>query len=103
MRILLTTRRAPIEPRNPIALLELAPYLRAAGHSVECRYLHAVQDNATRYDKYDVVGLSVLQALNDDRPLRDALILQNHFRTRTVVGRKWTRSMAERQRLGIHT
>jgi radical SAM superfamily enzyme YgiQ (UPF0313 family) len=98
MKILLTTRREVIERRNPIAILDLAAYLRSFGHTVDCYYLDQLNGHQMHNKSYDVVGLSVLQALKENAPLKDALYLKKRFRTETVVGGKWTQTIKEDQK-----
>jgi radical SAM superfamily enzyme YgiQ (UPF0313 family) len=98
MNILLTTRRERFEQRNPIALLDLASYLRRFGHQVDCYYLDQIQSQSIRDRHYHRVGLSVLQALHENTPVADAIDLARRFRTEVVVGGKWTHTMAEGQR-----
>ncbi len=98
VNILLTTRREANEPRNPIALLDLAAYWRSFGHTVDCYYLDQIYGYRLWEKSYDLVGLSVLQALKEDTPLKDALHLRKLFRTEVVVGGKWTRTTTEEQK-----
>jgi radical SAM superfamily enzyme YgiQ (UPF0313 family) len=98
LRILLATRREPNEQRNPIAILDLAAYLRNLGHGVDCYYLDQLNGHKTRNRSYDVVGLSVLQAEKENIPIYDALDLKRRFHTEIVVGGKWTQTMAEEQK-----
>jgi radical SAM superfamily enzyme YgiQ (UPF0313 family) len=98
MRILLTTRRETAERRNPIALLDLAAYARRFGHAVDCYYMDQVQHRHFNGNSYDVVGLSVLQTLNEKTPLRDAQYLKEKFKTETVVGGKWTQTLTDEQK-----
>ena len=104
MNILLTTRREAAECRNPIAILDLAAYLRAFGHSVDCYYLDQIGKAGRHKKSYDIVGLSVLQVVREDAPLKDALYLKQTFQTRVVVGGKWipTITTAQRERLEAH-
>jgi radical SAM superfamily enzyme YgiQ (UPF0313 family) len=94
MNILLTTRLVEVEARNPIALLDLAPYMRQCGHTVDVAYMDAVPDKS-----YDLVGLSVLQSAGCD-PVQDALCLREYGPV--VVGGKWTRTMDELQKDILH-
>ncbi|OGV42652.1 MAG: hypothetical protein A2X46_05135 [Lentisphaerae bacterium GWF2_57_35] len=94
MNILLTTRKAFEEQRNPIGLLDLASYLRAFGHDVDVFYLHQLRHGVVR-GKYDIVGLSVLQSDDPCRPIMDAQRLRKIFKTRVVVGGKWAQDMPE--------
>ena len=93
----MTTRRETAERRNPIALLDLAAYSRRFGHAVDCYYLDQVRHRHFDGISYDVVGLSVLQTLNEETPLKDAQYLREKFKTETVVGGKWTRTMTDGQ------
>lgn len=98
MNILLTTRQDPAEARNPVAILDLAAFLRQQGHVVDCYFVDRVPDRP-----YDLVGLSVLRAI-DDQPIQDALALRQRFSGKVVVGGKWaeTASPAERATLEAH-
>lgn len=98
MNILLTTRRERFEQRNPIALLDLASYLRKFGHQVDCYYLDQIHRQRIPDRHYHWVGLSVLQALHENTPVTDAIDLARRFRTEVVVGGKWTHTMTEKQR-----
>ena len=99
MNILLTTRREPAECRNPIAILDLAAYLRNFGHTVDCYYLDQIQTGRhTNRNRYDLVGLSVLQVVDEKQPFRDAMYLRRRFCSEVVVGGKWTRSITENQK-----
>jgi radical SAM superfamily enzyme YgiQ (UPF0313 family) len=98
VRILLTTRRELAERRNPIALLDLAAYLRQFGHAVDCYYIDQIEAHKNTGRPYDIVGLSVLQTLNENAPVRDALYLKRTFRREVVVGGKWTQTMDEKQK-----
>ena len=98
MRILLTTRRELDERRNPIALLDMAAYLRHFGHAVDCYYLDQLDSHHKSGPLYDVVGLSVLQTLNEHVPVSDALYLKKRYGTDVVVGGKWTQTTSESQR-----
>jgi radical SAM superfamily enzyme YgiQ (UPF0313 family) len=98
VNVLLTTRRELSEQRNPIALLDLAAYLRAFGHEVDCYYLDQLHAQRAPHKAYDIVGLSVLQAVNEKTPLRDALNLKRKFKTETVVGGKWTQTATEEEK-----
>ncbi len=100
MRILLTTRRIVEEKRNPISLLDLAAFLRARGHAVDCYFMDQLPGPGAEPPgkTYDLTGLSVLQALDESFPLRDALHLKKTFNARTVVGGKWTETMPDAQR-----
>jgi radical SAM superfamily enzyme YgiQ (UPF0313 family) len=102
MKILLTTRREKAEQRNPIALLDLAVYLRGFGHHVDCYYLDQLANQNPKAKSYDLVGLSVLQVLRDDAPLKDSLYLKKKFGTHTVVGGKWVQTLTreEKDRFG---
>ncbi len=97
MKILLTTRQEPAEPRNPIGILDLSAYLRSFGHEVDCYYIEKIKDLDIS-GGYDVVGLSVLQSVDGCDPLEDALYLKNKFKTKTVVGGKWTRTINDKQK-----
>jgi radical SAM superfamily enzyme YgiQ (UPF0313 family) len=97
MNILLTTRREKAERRNPIAILDLAAYLRRFGHTVDSYYLDQVKELGDSANPYDIVGLSVLQVVKEDVPLRDAIHLRTRFRSRVVVGGKWTQTITEEQ------
>jgi radical SAM superfamily enzyme YgiQ (UPF0313 family) len=98
MNILLTTRREVVERRNPIAILDLAAYLRGFGHTVDCYYLDQLNGRQMHNKSYDVVGLSVLQALKENTPLRDAISLKKIFDTEVVVGGKWTQTIRDNQK-----
>jgi len=98
MKILLTTRREVIEQRNPIAILDLAAYLRMFGNSVDCYYLDQLHNQKIQSKVYDVVGLSVLQALKENTPVKDAIYLKKKFRTEVVVGGKWTQTIRDAQK-----
>jgi radical SAM superfamily enzyme YgiQ (UPF0313 family) len=76
---------------NPIALLDLAPYLRRLGHNVDCFYLNDLPNR-----KYDLVGLSVLNYERDT--LKNIFILKNKFKqARIVVGGKATRGFSSEE------
>ncbi len=81
------------ELRNPIAILDLAAYWRGLGHQVDVFFLHQVLEEGKGSASYDLVGLSVLQALDETIPLSDAMELHKKFRTRTVVGGKWAQDI----------
>ena len=104
MKILLTTRRCGTEQRNPIAILDLAGYLRSRGHEVCCHYLNQITANTIPQKPYDFVGLSVLQVMDEHTPVHDAIHLKNRFAAHTVVGGKWTQTLTNKQRdaLQIH-
>ena len=93
MKILLTTRGEGAERRNPIALLDLAAYMGASGHTLDCYYLDQLGKSAGNKKAYDLVGLSVLQVARENIPLWDALYLRNEFDTQVVVGGKWTKTV----------
>ena len=95
MNILLTTRREAAEQRNPIALLDLAAYIRAFGHTVDCYYLDQFRNDSWNKKSYGLVGLSVLQVIKEEIPLRDALYLQKKLGTHVVVGGKWAKTITE--------
>jgi radical SAM superfamily enzyme YgiQ (UPF0313 family) len=95
MNILLTTRREVAERRNPIAILDLGGYLRSFGHTVDCYYLDQLNGPPMHNNSYDLVGLSVLQALKENAPLKDAIYLKKRFGTEVVVGGKWTQTIRE--------
>jgi radical SAM superfamily enzyme YgiQ (UPF0313 family) len=98
MNILLTTRREKAEQRNPIALLDLATYLRGFGHYVDCYYLDQLANQNGKTKSYDLVGVSVLQVLRDEVPLKDSVYLKKKFGTHTVVGGKWVQTLTQAQR-----
>lgn len=99
MRILLTTRRVIEENRNPIALLDLAAFLRARGHSVNCYFLDQLSENSGEpEERYDLVGLSVLQVIDETVPAADALYLKTRYGAKVVVGGKWTETIPDEQR-----
>ncbi len=98
MKILLTTRREKFEQRNPIALLDLAAYWRNFGHTLDCYYLDQLKSRKSRRNSYDVVGLSVLQVINESHPIRDALFLKKRFDAEIVIGGKWTQTTTEKER-----
>ena len=83
---MLTTRKEPLEPRNPIALLDLAQYLRSLRHSVDCYYISQLRAGEVKGEHYDIVGLSVLQAIREEDPLKDAIWLKEMFKTKVVDG-----------------
>jgi len=88
MNILLTQRKHENneEANNPIALLDLAPYIRTLGHEVECFYLDELPNK-----RYDIVGLSILNY--EKQVIRNALYLKNKFKdSKIVIGGKGTRS-----------
>lgn len=91
-KVLLTTKRDTVERRNPIALLDLACYLRSFGFLVVCKYLDQL-DSESKDEHYDIVGLSVLQAIEGQDPVVDAVALKEKYGARTVVGGKWTRTL----------
>lgn len=104
MNILLTTRRVPEEKRNPISLLDLAGFLRGHGHTVDCYFLDQLAGTAAAKKRtYDLVGLSVLQVLDENAPVRDAVELKKLFNTKVVVGGKWTETMLEEQRSALQS
>lgn len=98
MRILLTTRREKAEQRNPIALLDLAAYLREFGHYVDCYYLDQLAKLNGKWISYDLVGLSVLQVLSEETSLKDSLYLKKKYGTHTVIGGKWAQTLSEQQK-----
>jgi radical SAM superfamily enzyme YgiQ (UPF0313 family) len=98
MKILLTARREKAEARNPIAILDLAAYARAIGHTVDCYYLDQFTDGKVLQKHYDMVGLSVLQVIKEDQPLKDALYLKRRFGTEVIVGGKWTQTLPAEQK-----
>lgn len=88
MNILLTQRKFKTAEaaNNPIALLDLAPYIRGLGHEVECFYLDKLPDK-----KYDIVGMSILNY--EKQVIKDALYLKNKFKdAKIVIGGKGTTS-----------
>jgi hypothetical protein len=98
MNILLTTRGEEIEQRNPIAILDLAAYLRSFWHSVDCYYLDQLNSQPLGDKSYDIVGLSVLQVTKENTPMKDAIYLKKRFGTHVVVGGKWTQTMIDKQK-----
>lgn len=98
MNILLVSVYYSKEPRNPIAILDLAAWLRQSGHTVDCHYLHNLPDNS-----YDLVGLSALQG-DDDTIISAAIYLKERFNTLVVVGGKWANRSLEstKQKLFDH-
>ena len=94
-RILLVTRRVEGETRNPLALLDLAPYIRRyAGKHVEAYYWEDLPNRS-----YDVVGLSILQHTAGDDPTADLLFLKERYGgARIVVGGKWVDTLCEGER-----
>ena len=98
MKILLTTRREKAEQRNPIALLDLAAYLREFGHYVDCYYLDQLAKLNGKWISYDLVGLSVLQVLSEETSLKDSLYLKKKYGTHTVIGGKWAQTLSEQQK-----
>jgi radical SAM superfamily enzyme YgiQ (UPF0313 family) len=98
MKILLTTRREKAEARNPIAILDLAAYARSFGHTVDCYYLDQIAAGKAPEERYDMIGLSVLQVLKEDQPLKDARYLKKRFGTEVVVGGKWTQTIPAEQK-----
>ena len=93
MKILLTIRKEYREIINPIAILDLAAYARKIGHEVDCYYFFQINKKSFK-KKYDLVGLSVLQA-NGKQSIRDAIFLKKKFNVRTIVGGKWTDTINE--------
>ena len=90
MNILLTQRRSKNRDpsNNPIALLDLSPYLRNIGHSLDSYFLDELPNNR----KYDVVGLSSLTY--GKNMVKDALYLRGKFKdTKIVVGGKGARCL----------
>ena len=88
MNILLTQRRSNNRGsgNNPIALLDLSPYLRNLGHSLDSYFLDELPNNR----KYDVIGLSSLTYAKI--MVEDALYLRAKFKdTKIVVGGKGAR------------
>ena len=81
MKILLTMRKVWEELRNPIALLDLAAYWRGLGHQVDVFFFHQLLEEGKGSANYDLVGLSVLQALDESVPLRDAVELKKKYQT----------------------
>lgn len=81
-----------------MAILDLAPYLRRFGHTVDCYYLDQLSAEHFTNRSYDVVGLSVLQALKENVPVKDAIFLKKKFATKVVVGGKWTQTMREEEK-----
>ena len=98
MKILLTARREKAETRNPIAILDLAAYARAAGHTVDCHYLDQIATGKIMEERYDMVGLSVLQVSKEDQPFKDALYLKRRFGTEVIIGGKWTQTIPVEQK-----
>jgi len=99
MNVLLTTRREAAEQRNPIALLDLAAYMRTSGHTVDCYYLDQLKNGSRNKKSYDLVGLSVLQVTREITPLRDALFLRKKLGSHVVVGGKWVKTITEEQKM----
>lgn len=97
-RILLVTRRVEGETRNPLAILDLAPYIRRyARRHVESYYWEDLPDRS-----YDVVGLSILQHTAGDDPVADLVFLQKKYGgARIVVGGKWVDTQSEEERDAI--
>ncbi|MBW2397196.1 MAG: radical SAM protein [Deltaproteobacteria bacterium] len=97
-RVLLTTRRVEGETRNPLAILDLAPYIRRySGRHVEAYYWEDLPDRS-----YDVVGLSILQHTASDDPIDDLVFLkQKYGGARIVVGGKWVDTLTEDERHSI--
>ncbi|MCP5068348.1 MAG: radical SAM protein [bacterium] len=91
-RVLLTTRRFEGETRNPLAILDLAPYIRRySDRHVESYYWEDLPDRT-----YDVVGLSILQHMATDDPVADLVFLKQKYReARIVVGGKWVDTQSE--------
>jgi hypothetical protein len=79
MKLLLLQTFNSLEPRTPIALLDLAAYGRQHGHTIEVRYAQDYLDNPA--GGYDALGLSavsytsnLLDTLQQLRPLADRLL-----------------------------
>lgn len=101
MKILLTARKDTFPSRNPIALLDLAQYLRSLRHSVDCYYISQLREGSVKGEHYDLVGLSVLQAIREEDPLKDAVWLKKIFNTKVVVGGKWTETITDDEKTNL--
>lgn len=66
------------EGDNPIALLDLAQYIRSIGNKVDCYYIEDIQKK-----DYDLIGLSILT--RDDYSINDALYLKKKFKDKKIV------------------
>ncbi|MBW1855524.1 MAG: radical SAM protein [Deltaproteobacteria bacterium] len=47
---------------------------------------------------YDIIGLSVLEAIREDDPLKDAVWLKKRFGPKVVVGGKWTQTITDEEK-----
>lgn len=97
-RVLLTTRRVEGETRNPLAILDLAPYIRRySSRHVESYYWEDLPERS-----YDVVGLSILQHTAADDPIQDLLFLKKKYGgAQIVVGGKWVDTLDDNERQAI--
>jgi radical SAM superfamily enzyme YgiQ (UPF0313 family) len=99
VKILFTARKEYKEIRNQIAILDLAQYVRSLGHEADCFYLDDIQKGRIPDTRYDLVGMSILQAFGN-QPIADAIWLKGRFRTEFVMGGKWTQ-MIDPERIDL--
>lgn len=87
MNILLTNQKWDVDPRNPISILDMAPYGRKMGHEVDCYYTNNLPDK-----QYDKVGLSVI-AGSAEAAMRPLIELRDKYGVAPVLGGKITTTL----------
>lgn len=89
MKKILLVHAPLVDAGNPIAILDMAPYLRQRGFKVDCCYSNDLPED----DDYDIVGLSALTAEGEASLSLAVLLKRRYSNSRVVLGGKWAVTM----------
>jgi len=96
MKKLLLVHAPLVDAGNPIAILDMAPYLRQRGFKVDCYY----SNDLPKDENYDVVGLSALTAQGEASLSLVVRLKRRYPDSKVILGGKWAVTMeSEDERL----